>query len=39
MDFSKLLEVILNFVFWILSKEGINLDTETEEEVKELTKF
>ena len=37
MDFTKLLEVILNFVFWILEKEGINLNTE--EEVKEITKF
>lgn len=39
MDFSKLLSVILDFVFWILKKEGINLETEAEEEVKELTKF
>ena len=37
LDFSKILEVILNFVFWILEKEGINLNTE--EEVKEITKF
>ncbi len=27
-DFTKLVEVILNFVFWILEKEGIKLDAE-----------
>lgn len=30
LDFSTLLEVILNFVFWILEKEGINLNTEAD---------
>ena len=25
-DFTNLVEVILNFVFWILEKEGIKLD-------------
>lgn len=29
-DFTKLVEVILNFVFWILEKEGIKLDVEEE---------
>ncbi len=32
MDFTKLLEVILNFVFWILEKEGLNLDVKTDAE-------
>lgn len=32
LDFSSIIKVILDFVFWILEKEGVKLDVNTDAE-------